>query len=141
MKLLLKNELSELARLSEGLEDFGRTHSLPARTVQELNLALDELVTNTITHGFAAHGEGEHRIEIEILHGPSGIDVTLLDNGKRFNPFEAPDPDITASLEDRPIGGLGVFLVKQLMDGMDYVYEAGRNCVRLHKNVPPEVAD
>lgn len=139
MKLLLKNEIAELAKLAEGLEAFGRAHGIPDRTIQELNLALDELVTNTITHGFTS--PGDHRLELEVVCDGSGIDVTLSDDGDPFNPFDAPDPDLEASLEERPIGGLGVFLVKQLMDEMRYAYEDGRNRVRLRKNLPARSAN
>lgn len=133
MQFALSNDLSELNQLAQKLEAFGQQESLTAEIVQQLNLALDELVTNTINYGYAEEGTGT--IEVKIERNGSSIEVTLADTGRPFNPFSADEPDTDADIDDRPIGGLGVFLVRSIIDDCRYAHEAGRNVVRLRKKI------
>lgn len=133
MRFTLKNDLSELSRLATELEAFGNAESLNPQTVQQINLALDELVTNTINYGYEQAGQG--RIEVEIDRKGDVVEICLNDNAKAFDPFSAKEPDIDADIDDRPIGGLGVFLVRNLMDTCDYRREGNRNVVQLSKKL------
>ena len=133
MKLLLKNDLGNLKTLATGLADFGRREDLPPELIYQLNIALDEIVTNTIQHGYE---EGaSHLIEVRLERERENVRATVSDDARPFNPFDAAEPDISLSIEDRKIGGLGIFLVRQLMDDFDYRRENGRNYVRLRKRL------
>src|SRR4051812_9145940 len=108
MELRLRNELSELERLAAGLETFGEEHGLSPKTIGILNVVLDELVTNAITHGQAS---GVIVIRITPVDGV--LEITMKDEGAAFNPLTLPEPDLVAGLEERKIGGLGIHFVRK----------------------------
>jgi anti-anti-sigma factor len=96
-------------------------------------VALDELVYNPIVYGFAGRGDGEGSVQVE-LDGEV-VRVTITDNGPPFDPLAYADPDTALSVEDRQIGGLGIHLVRQMMDEVSYRYRDGRNIVVLTKRL------
>jgi sigma-B regulation protein RsbU (phosphoserine phosphatase) len=134
LSVVLKNDLGEIPVLAEAVERFGDAHAWPMKLVLDLNLALEELITNTISYGYA--DPDEHRISVSLRIADDTVVVDIEDDAKPFDPFTAPKPDIHASLEDRAIGGLGVHIVKTLMDGVNHSYADGRNHVRLEKVLP-----
>lgn len=121
----LKNQLPEIHRLAGLVEAFFSDHQLPDRLSYNFNLAFDEIITNIVSYGY--EDEAEHRIDIRLSLDGGLIEAEVVDDAKAFDPLNAPDPDITAELDDRPIGGLGVFFVKKLMDEVRYKRENGRN--------------
>jgi phosphoserine phosphatase RsbU/P len=127
--LTLTNDLSELPRLAQWLEDFGGEQGIDAKTLMRLNLALDELVTNIIHY---AYPDGEaHSFNLVLQRLDDRLEAELIDDGIPFNPLEMPEPDIEAELEARQIGGLGIHFVRQTMDEVDYRFEQGHNHLRL----------
>ena len=131
----LMSQLAELTRLTEGITRLGMEHHLPDEILYHLNLALEEVVSNIIRHGYGEREDGEVSIAIELT--PEAIAVTVEDDGVAFNPLEHPGPDLTAPLEERKVGGLGVYLVRQLMDVVDYRAEGGRNILRMVMRIAP----
>lgn len=131
LTLSLTNELPEIAILAERIEAFCAAHGLPAEVEHAINLSLDELLTNTISYGY--DDAGEHRIDVSLRLDGDAVTIEVADDGAPFDPFGVPEPDIDAALEDRAIGGLGVFLVKQMMDRFEYRRDGGRNIVTLTK--------
>ena len=130
MTLRLQADTAELARLHAALETFAGRAGLPDDALFRLNLALDELVTNTISYGFG-HCD-DPRIDILIVTSRDRVSVVVRDNGAAFDPFsEAPQPDLDAPLAERRIGGLGVHLVKQFMDQCTYRREGDHNCLEM----------
>lgn len=133
--LHITNDLSELARLSAWVEQFVAAASLPEGMAFQINLCLDELITNTVLYGYT--DQHAHTISVELDLAGTQLAVRLIDDGRAFNPFaDAPEPDLESELEDRPIGGLGVFLVQELMDAVDYHREGSHNRIDLTKNIP-----
>src|SRR4051794_9450263 len=114
----LKNDLAELERLAAALAEFGNRHALPARLVSELNLALEEIITNIISYGF--EDSAAHTIRIELQLTDRLLTTRVEDDGRPFDPLDAGEPDVSAALEDRPVGGLGILLVRKLMDHVVY---------------------
>jgi len=133
LKAVIVNDLTEIGRLSEVIEAFIARNGLDRKAAFEINLALDELLTNTISYGYD-DGQ-EHRIGIEVAFVEGVITIEVEDDGRAFNPFEAREPDLDADLLERPIGGLGVHLVRQVIDQVDYRRTDGRNIVTLKKHV------
>lgn len=133
LSIVLKNDHPEVRRLAELLEQFGEAHDLPIKLVLDLNLALDEVITNTISYGY--EDDDEHEIAIEIALQDGIVTVDIVDDAKPFDPLDAPKPDIHAPIETRAIGGLGVHIVKSLMDRVSYRYEDGHNKLRLEKSL------
>ena len=113
--------------LTECLEKKG----IPEKHIYALNIAADEIFSNIAKYGFT-HEAGE--VDILVETGESGVRLTFTDSGRPFNPLEADDPDITKKAEEREPGGLGIFMVKKLMDKTEYRYENGRNVMSVFKN-------
>lgn len=133
LSITLTNHLSELDRLHQVLWQFGKEQELPKNVINAMNLALEEIVTNVIEHGY--DDNGEHAIIIRCSVKDGQIMSEVEDDGKPFNLIDCPDPDISQSLEDRPLGGLGIYLVRNVMDGLDYTYQGGKNRIKVTKRI------
>jgi serine/threonine-protein kinase RsbW len=124
----------EVARVNAAFAKFADEHALPASVRRSVHVVLHELLTNTIVYGFAGRGEGgggEATVEVELL--ADRVSVTLTDDGRPFNPLEVAAPDASLPLEERRIGGLGIHLVRGLMDEVSYQRRGDRNVVVLTK--------
>ena len=132
MSVTLVNDLSEIERLSRLVEAFGEAEGLGAEPIFSVNLALDEVVTNVIRYGHDDDGR-QHPIVVRLALEDGVLTAEVEDDGRPFNPLDAPPPDINASLEDRPIGGLGIHLVRSVMTSVEYRRENGRNVLTMKK--------
>ena len=135
LELSLVNDLRNIAIAAENIDAFCARHGLEAETAFEVNLAVDELLTNTISYGY--DDDGEHRIELVLRLGGGALVIEIADDGRAFDPLQAPAPDIEASLQYRAVGGLGIYLVCKTMNGVAYRRQDGRNVVTLTKRVAP----
>ena len=131
LSLDLEPELSSaLKDLAEAVARFGEANGLSEAQIHNTSLALDELVTNTISYGFVETDRKELRVELRIE--ADEVVAQLEDSGIAFNPFEeAAEPDVNASIDDRLVGGLGVFLTKALFPSADYQRIDGYNRITL----------
>ena len=119
LNLTLKNDLSELGRVAEAIEAHGESHGWPVKWVMNLNISLDELITNIVSYGY--RDSDEHEIRVTLTDQNGSLETVVEDDGLEFNPFvSAPEPDLDADVEERRIGGLGVHFVKTLMDEATY---------------------
>ena len=100
----------------------------------KIHLALDELLTNIVSYAYD-HDHGEVEITYEVVKEPKAIVITLSDEGKEFNPLALDEPDTSLSLEDRKIGGLGVFLAKNALDELTYHRENNKNILIAKKHI------
>ena len=131
LEIKLNNKLSELDRFNQTLTEFGRQHGLAPNVVHDLNLALEEILTNIISYGYTDNRE--HEIKVRLSVQPGEVKAEVEDDGQPFNPFDAPEPDTTKSLQERTIGGLGIHLVRKLMDGLEYKRQGERNLLTIRK--------
>ena len=129
----LKSKLSELKTLCRHLEDCGNMMQLPQKCLFEINLGLDELFTNIISYGF--EDESEHQIKFSLAKAEETLVVQVEDDGIPFNPLDAAGPAVARDLDSINIGGLGIHLVKKVMDDIDYQRVEGRNKLILKKCV------
>ena len=129
----LKNDIAELKTLCRQLESVGDALGLPQRFVFEINLALDELFTNIISYGFAEHSE--HAIQVFIATADGMLTITVEDDGIPFNPIARAEPRVPATIEDCTIGGLGIYLIKNLMDDVCYRRDQDKNVLTLKKRI------
>ena len=120
-----------LGKVKEAFAGFAGGHALPEETRRSLNIALDELLANELSHGMA--GRDGCLVTIEAELDQERVIVTLTDDGPPFDPFRQAAPDTTLSVEERPIGGLGLHLVRELMDEVRYQRRDGHNVVVLVK--------
>lgn len=129
----LANRLSELERLHAFFDEIGQRSSWSERLKWDLTLICEELLTNTISYGFPQGGE--HHIVMSVHTEPGRVEICLEDSGLPFNPLEQSEPDTTLGVEEREIGGLGIFFVKRLMNEVVYERTSTGNRLILHKFV------
>ena len=138
LTLTLKNDLAELARVSGVVDEFGERNAIPAAALFDLHLALDEILTNIVSYGY--DDDHEHaiivRLTLAAAQQPQRIDVEVEDDGRPFNPLEAPEPAVNRPLQERPIGGLGIYLVRRVMDSLEYRRQQGKNVLVMRKTLP-----
>lgn len=103
----------------------------PPKVTVQIDIAIDELFGN-IAHYAYGKDTGEATVRVEVTEEPAVI-ITFIDSGIPYNPLEKPDPDVAQSLEERQIGGLGIFMVKKSMDDITYEYKDGQNILRIKK--------
>lgn len=133
MVVHLPAELSAaLSMLEEAVEAFAAAESLGSGVSGKLNLVLDELITNSINYGLQGVAEPHLALRLAGAEGRDVLEAVLEDNGAAFDPFsEAPVPDTTLELDERPIGGLGVMFVKQFTESAGYERINGLNRITL----------
>jgi serine/threonine-protein kinase RsbW len=129
----LKNDISELKILCRQLEFVGDALGLPQRFVFEINLALDELFTNIISYGF--NDRSEHAIQVCIAADDGMLTITVEDDGIPFDPIARAEPHLPGTIEDCTVGGLGIYLIKNLMDDVCYRRTQGKNVLTLKKRI------
>ena len=129
----LTADLSSIVSLADEVTRWGSEAGLAEAAVFQINLVLEELATNVITHGLGAGQPGSINVRIE--RTGDRLEIVLTDDARPFDPFSMPSPDVTADIEDRPIGGLGVHLIRMLMDEWGYARVSGQNVVWLRKTL------
>lgn len=124
---------SEIARVNAAFAEFADAHGLPASVRRSMLVVLDELLSNTVAYGFAGREGGE--VMVEAVLRTDRVCVTLTDDGRPFDPFGTAAPDTALPVEERRIGGLGIHLVRHMMDEVSYHRLADRNVVVLTKRL------
>ena len=132
-KLVIKNDISEISKLATFIGELSEELDLTPELNFNLNLVLEEAVSNVILY---AYGK-EVQKEITLLANMSNNNLifVLTDSGKEFDPTKVPDADVTLSAEEREIGGLGIFLIRQIMDMVEYQRIDGKNVLTMRKQL------
>jgi anti-sigma regulatory factor (Ser/Thr protein kinase) len=133
LSIRLSNRFGELARLKEALRNYCEFRELPSNIVFALTLSLDEVVTNVMSYGYDDHDE--HHIDVTLRSGHGVIEITVEDDGKPFDPLEYRIPDLKCPIDERPVGGLGIHLVKTYMNELEYRRVGGKNRLTMRKNI------
>ena len=122
-----------MAKLEPFINQISEAFGIAPDMMFQLNLALDEALSNSVNY---AYGDGKGEIELEALKDGENIVFRLLDSGAPFDPTnEGEDVDIMSSAEERPIGGLGIFLIKQMMDEVSYERRDNQNILIMKKKI------
>jgi len=123
----VENVEAVTAFVNEHLESYG----CPMKVQIQIDIAIDELFGNIAYYAYDAE-TGLATVRVDVEKDPLAAIITFIDNGKPFDPLSREDPDVTLSAEERKIGGLGLFLVKNTMDDVKYEYKDGQNilCIR-----------
>ena len=133
ISIRIEADVREIERLNKLVRQFGELHDVPSRTLYAVNLALDELVTNVLLYGFEDATGKEVLVKIETAGNE--LVASVLDGGRHFNPLEVAPPDLNAPLEERELGGLGVHLVRSLMDHVSYERRGEQNVLTVRKKI------
>ena len=129
----LKSSLSELDHLCQNLETFGKKFGFSKKLIFEINLALDELFTNIISYGFK--DDKEHAIKVTLTPRNDELCLCIEDDGTPFNPIDFETPDVACSVDECQIGGLGIHIMKKLMDEVCYERCGEKNVLNLKKKI------
>lgn len=133
LELTLGNDRSEIPRLQDELEAFGQRHNLAARALHDVQLALEEHLANILNYGY--DDSQEHQIRVHVQLKTPELLIEVEDDGHAFNPLEQPVPDISKPIEKRPVGGLGIHMMRKSLDGIEYRRENGKNILTMIKRV------
>jgi len=127
--------LPEIRRCADAVDEYLSERAVKRDVIFQIDLALDELLSNTIQWGYENNPGNESEITLNIEITDQSIFMSIEDDASPFNPLNMPDPDIEASLQDRPIGGLGIHLVRQVMDEILYERKNNKNILSMRRNV------
>ena len=132
-KLIIANEITEILRLKDFVDNLGERLSLSEDLVFSLNLVLEEAVINVIQYAYPQ--DEDHTIELTAEQKNEQLVFTLKDVGIPFDSTKVSAPDTDLAMEDRQIGGLGIYFVRQLMDEVTYKREDGMNVLTMYKKI------
>jgi anti-sigma regulatory factor (Ser/Thr protein kinase) len=130
---VIENQIGELSSLAERIDGLAEEWKLSQELAMNMNLVIEEAVSNIIFYAF--HDSAKHEIAISISVDNSCLTITITDDGIPFNPLAQQQPDINLPAEERPIGGLGIFLISQIMDEMKYERNKNNNILTLTKSI------
>lgn len=133
LELILANRQPEIARLQDELEKFAASHAFPKQSLHAVQLALEEHLTNIVRYAY--DDSREHQIKVRVTFRPPELRIEVEDDGRPFNPLEHPAPNLALPLEQRPIGGLGIHMIRKSLDVLDYRRVNERNILVMIKRV------
>ncbi len=128
-RLAIRNDLAAVGSADRSLEEFLQGSSVDSEAVYSPVLALEEVLTNIIKYGY--DDDREHEIVIEARLLPGGLVIQVTDDGHEFDPLQAPPPDLDLPFEERPIGGLGLRLLKNIAEQLSYERVGDHNVLTL----------
>ena len=129
--VILKNDLTEIDKLNDSFNEFCEQYKIPSAVYRKFNIVFDELINNIVSYGYT--DDDEHELKVIINITEDKLVVSIEDDATAFNPLNLATPDTEASIEDREIGGLGVHMVKKLMDNVSYKRFIKKNMTTLYK--------
>ncbi len=133
-KITVEAKTEKLNDVLSFVDGILEEHDCPVKTQMQIDIAVEEIFVN-IAHYAYDPGEGSADIEAGVSGDPAEFVISFYDSGKPYNPLAREDPDITLGLEERQIGGLGIFMVKKYMDKLEYDYKNGQNIFTIHKTL------
>jgi anti-sigma regulatory factor (Ser/Thr protein kinase) len=135
LTLLMQNRVGDLIELTNKADEFMQSHQLPLEIIYKVNLILEEALTNIIKYAYK--DTLAHDIRIEMTLKEHELIVEFQDDGEEFDPISAPTPETPDSISESPIGGLGIHLVKQMADGVEYNRHEGCNILTTRIKLRP----
>ena len=137
--IVLRNNIKEIGRMSDFIDQLGEELNLSTEVAFNVHLALEEAISNIIMYAFP-EGE-EHEFTLTVRRVDNSLILKIIDSGKEFDPTQQPDADVTLSLEERPIGGLGIFLIRRIMQKVEYRRVDGKNILTMVKMIEERPED
>jgi serine/threonine-protein kinase RsbW len=139
-RLTLHNDSADFVRLTEFAAEFSHQHKLPEEERARLLIILDELFTNVVQYGYdSATAEGHIDVGLSLQAGR--LIIEFVDDGRPFDPLASAAPDLDLPADERPVGGVGIAIVRALVDEIGYRWDGSHNRLTLGRNVlqPPAV--
>jgi uncharacterized protein (TIGR02172 family) len=133
-ELEIQAELSKLDEVRSFLEERLDSTACKPKARMQIQLAVEEIFSNIANYAYQPQS-GKATVRVEVSNEPVSVTITFVDHGVPYDPLAKEDPDVTLSVEERGVGGLGIFLTKQIMDDVAYEYREGQNILTLKKNL------
>ncbi len=133
LELLIENRLEEIGKVADLVDRFGAENAVPRSIINDMSVSLDEVLNNIISYAYGREVIRSIRVRLTIAEGE--LIANIDDDGIPFNPLIAPPPKLSGSMTERPVGGLGIHIVKALMDQVAYVRRDNQNCLELKKGL------
>ena len=133
-ELTVEAKLDNLAQVLQFVDSRLEEADCPIGMQMKIDVAVEELFVNIASYAYAP-GSGSATVRMEVEENPKTVVIVFMDRGVPYDPLAKDDPDVTLSLNDREIGGLGIFMVKKSMDDMVYAYENGQNVLTIRKRI------
>jgi serine/threonine-protein kinase RsbW len=130
---IIENRLEELTILAEKIEQLAETYEFQPDMTMKINLVLEEALSNIIYYAF--DDDETHKIEISIIKEDDILTIEIIDDGIPFDPASQEQPDISLPAEERPVGGLGIFLISKIMDTVKYSRNNNLNILTVTKKL------
>jgi len=131
-ELTIKATVENIDAVTDFVNEQLEILDCPMKTQMQIDVAIDEVFGN-ICHYAYGSGEGEATVRVDVQEDVRAVVITFIDSGVAYNPLNKEDPDTTLSVDDKPLGGLGIFIVKKTMDELAYRYEDGCNYLTVKK--------
>lgn len=129
-EIIIGSEIAQIPAVSARLEDAMGREGFSQEDILDTQLAVEEVVTNIIVHGYKGP---DHTIHLSCRFPGDHAEIRITDSAPRFDPLSLPVPELDADIAERKIGGLGIFLVRQVMDSLSYAYDNGKNVLIMKK--------
>ena len=133
-ELIVEAKLDNLAQVLQFVDSRLEEEDCPIGLQMKIDVAVEELYVNVASYAYAPDS-GSVAVRMEVEEDPKTAVITFVDCGVPYDPLAKEDPDVTLSINDREIGGLGIFMVKKSMDDMIYAYENGQNVLTIRKRI------
>lgn len=131
-KITVEASVDNLQQVIDFATEQLEAHDCPMKATMQMELVIEEIFVNIASYAYQS-GNGSATICIDFAENPMAAVVTFVDSGEPYNPLERDDPDTTLAIDERDIGGLGIFLVKKNVDDISYKYEGGQNILTVKK--------
>lgn len=133
-ELIVDATIDNVEKVTEFVDVELENINCPLKSKTQIDIAIDELFSNIAYYAYNPD-IGKATIRFEVDESIPAVIVTFMDNGVPYNPLEKTDPDVNAKIDERAIGGLGIFMVKKSMDAIDYEYKDNKNILKIKKNL------
>lgn len=133
-ELTIDATVENIARVTAFVDERLEKWNCPIKAQTQIDVAIDELFGN-IAHYAYRPEVGSATVRVEVTQDPLAVIITFIDNGVQYDPLAKEDPDITLSAEEREVGGLGIYMVKKIMDEIVYEYKDGQNILTIKKEI------
>lgn len=124
--------IENIDAVTEFINEQLETFDCPMKMQMKIDIAIDEIISNIAFYAYP-ESEGTVTVCVQKQDDPQAVVLTFIDQGKPYNPLDKQDPNVNLSVEEKPIGGLGIFMVKKLMDEVRYEYRDGQNVLTIKK--------
>ena len=133
-ELTLAATVENIEKVTDFVNEELEALDCPMRAQTQIDIAIDELFGNIAHYAYGTE-IGQATVRVEVIEDPLAVTITFIDNGVPYDPLAKVDPDITLSIEEREIGGLGIYMVKKSGDDIIYEYKNGQNILKIKKNL------